>query len=303
MTFIYPDMKQCIGLVVIALGVMLTSCEKTINFRPNNSEPLIVIEASIENNQAPIVKLSQSLNYFSQISPDLLANSFIRNAEVTISNGTKTHRLKEYSVPVGNGYAYYYYSTDSSNLSTAFVGEFGKGYSLSVKANEREYTATTTIPVLAKKIDSLWWYQAPNHPGPANVILMGRFVDPPGLGNYTRYYTQVNGWFVFPGLNSVYDDQLTDGKTYNFQIEKGVDRNNGINLEEYAFFNHSDSITVKYCNIDKATFDFWRTMEYSYTNIGNPFAAPNKVLSNIKGGGLGYFGGYAAQYISIEIPQ
>jgi hypothetical protein len=62
-------------------------------------------------------------------------------------------------------------------------------------------------------------------------------------------------------------------------------------------------VVVKYCNIDKATFDFWRTMEYSYANIGNPFASPNKVLSNIQGGGLGYFGGYAAQYKSINIPK
>jgi len=296
-------MKQCIGLVVMALGAMLTSCEKTINFRPDNSEPLIVIEATIENDQAPVVILSQSLNYFSQITPDLLANSFVRKAEITISNGSKTHRLKEYSVPIGNGYAYYYYSTDSSNLSTAFVGEFGKGYSLSVKVNEREYTATTTIPYLTKKIDSLWWEPAPNHPNPVKVVLMGRFVDPPGLGNYTRYFTQVDGLLFYPGLTSVNDDQLTDGKTYNFQIEKGVDRNNGINLQEYTFFDHGDSVVVKYCNIDKATFDFWRTMEYSYSNIGNPFAAPNKVISNINGGGLGYFGGYAAQYKSYKIPQ
>jgi hypothetical protein len=87
------------------------------------------------------------------------------------------------------------------------------------------------------------------------------------------------------------------------QIEKGVDRNNSFNLETYAFFDRGDSIVVKYCNIDKATYDFWRTMEYSYTNIGNPFASPNKVLSNIQGGGLGYFGGYAAQYKTIVIPR
>jgi hypothetical protein len=132
---------------------------------------------------------------------------------------------------------------------------------------------------------------------------MGRFIDPSGLGNYTRYFTQVQGWHFFPGFNSVYDDQLTDGTTYNFQIEKGVDRNNSFNLEEYPFFNRGDSVVVKYCNIDKATYDFWRTMEYSYSNIGNPFASPNKVISNIHGGGLGYFGGFAAQYLSIVIPK
>jgi hypothetical protein len=292
-----------IGLVAITWGILFFSCEKTITFRPNDSEPVVVVEASIENGQAPVVILSQSLNYFSQISPELLAGSFIRNAEITISNGSRTHKLKEYKMPVANGYTVYYYTTDSSSLGTAFTGEFGKTYWLTVKAGEREYTATTTIPILTKKIDSLWWVDAPNNPDPVKVMVMGRFVDPPGLGNYTRYYTSVDGLRFMPGFNSVFDDQLTDGVNYNLQIEKGVDRNNGINLEEYAFFDHGDSVVVKYCNIDKATYDFWRTMEYSYANIGNPFASPNKVLSNIQGGGLGYFGGYAAQYKTIVIPK
>jgi len=285
------------------VGMIISSCEKTINFRPNDSAPVLVVEASIENGMAPVVILSHSLNYFSEISPELLASSFVSNAEVTISNGSKTHRLKELKVQIASGYNLYYYTNDSSNSNTAFVGEFGKTYALSVKTDGREYTATTTIPMLTKKIDSLWWEDAPNFPNPVKVILMGRIIDPPGRGNYTRYYTQVDGFPFYPGLNSVYDDQLTDGVTYNMQIEQGVDRNKHFNLVEYPFFEHGDSVVIKYCNIDKATFDFWRTMEYSYTNIGNPFAAPNKVLSNIAGGGLGYFGGYAAQYKTIVIPQ
>jgi hypothetical protein len=44
-------------------------------------------------------------------------------------------------------------------------------------------------------------------------------------------------------------------------------------------------------------------MEYNYSSIGNPFSSPVKVLSNIKGGGLGYFGGYAVQYNTLVIPQ
>ncbi|THU35949.1 DUF4249 domain-containing protein [Niastella caeni] len=290
-------------LVAILLGLIFTSCEKTITFKPNESEPVLVVEATIENDRAPVVILSQTLNYFNKISPELLAGSFISNAEVTISNGTKTSRLQEKKMPLAAGYTLYYYSTDSSNLSAAVVGELGKTYTLTIKANEKEYTATTTIPVIAKKIDSLWWTDAPNNPNPDKVVLMGRFVDPPGLGNYTRYFTQVQGWHFFPGFNSVMDDQLTDGITYNMQIERGVDRNNSFNLEEYPFFNRGDSIAVKYCNIDKATFHFWRTMEYSYSNIGNPFASPNKVISNIQGGGLGYFGGYAVQYKTIVIPK
>jgi hypothetical protein len=60
-------------------------------------------------------------------------------------------------------------------------------------------------------------------------------------------------------------------------------------------------VTLKLCNIDKATYDFWRTMEFAYSSVGNPFSSPTKVLSNISGGALGYFGGYAAQFKTIII--
>ena len=105
-----------------------------------------------------------------------------------------------------------------------------------------------------------------------------------------------------PGLNSVFDDQITDGTTYTVSVPKGVNRNLTIDLNTYGFFNLGDSVVVKLANIDKATYDFWRTMEYNYQSIGNPFSTPTEVISNISNDALGYFGGYAAQYKGLLIP-
>jgi len=295
-------MLKRLALVILLAGT-LVSCEKAISFKPRNAEPTVVIEATIENGQPPMVILSHSLQYFSKISPDSLAASFIHQAEINISNGSKTHRLKEYAFPANNGYTVYYYSIDSTNLATAFLGEFNKGYSLQVKTGGKEYTAVTTIPNLTKTFDSIWWKPAPNNPDSNKVIVMGRTTDPPGFGNYIRFFTQSNAEPFLPGYTSVFDDQIVDGKTYEIQIEHGVNRNESIDLEDYAFFYRGDVVSVKLCNIDKATFDFWRTMEYNYTSIGNPFSSPVKVLSNIQGGGLGYFGGYAVQYSTLVIPR
>ena len=63
-------------------------------------------------------------------------------------------------------------------------------------------------------------------------------------------------------------------------------------MKTYSYFGRGDIMSVKFCNIDKAVFDFWRTMEYSYASIGNPFSSPTKVIGNISNGALGYFGGY-----------
>jgi len=282
--------------------IIFCSCEKTINFEPHDADPLLVVEATIESGQAPLVILSNSLDYFSKISPDILGNSFVRNADVFISDGTVSHKLKEYAYPNVAGYTLYYYTIDSSNLSNAIIGKFNTSYQLRIVTNGKEYTATTTIPPLTKQIDSLWWKSAPDNPDTNKVVLMSRVTDPPGLGNYIRYFTRVNDGLFLPGIASVFDDQIVDGTTYELQVEQGVNRNLDIDFEEYSFFNRGDTITVKFTNIDKATFDFWRTMEFSYSSIGNPFSSPTKVMGNVKNA-LGYFGGYAVQYKSLIVPK
>ena len=99
-------MKNWLGFLLVLLAA--TGCEKTVDFDLNENEPKLVVEATIENGQAPMVVLSQSLNYFSTIDPQLLASSFVHNADVFVSNGTKTHKLKEYSYNVSTDYKIYY---------------------------------------------------------------------------------------------------------------------------------------------------------------------------------------------------
>jgi hypothetical protein len=288
---------------ILTTGLMvflLTSCEKDIEFKLNETEHKLVVEATIENEVPPRVVLTKSVGYFSNLSPEILTNSFVHNADVFVSNGTRTHKLKEYTIAAGGGINLYYYSIDSSNLTTAFVGELNHPYSLRIVAEGDEYTSTTTIPKLSKRIDSLWWKAAPNN-DTTKAIVMVRATDPPGFGDYVRYFTKTNSGPFFPPLNSTFDDLFIDGTTYELQVAPGVDRN--ASDQETILFNRGDTITFKLSNIDKATYDFWRTMEYSYNSVGNPFSTPTKVLSNISNGALGYFGGYATQYRTLIIPK
>jgi hypothetical protein len=132
--------------------------------------------------------------------------------------------------------------------------------------------------------------------------MMIRATDKQGFGDYVRYFTKTNSDPFFPGFNSVFDDQVIDGKTYTIQVDRGVNKN--INTEDTdIYFNPGDTATLKLCNIDRATFDFWRTFEFSFQSIGNPFSSPTRILCNISNGGLGYFGGYAAQYRTVVMPK
>jgi hypothetical protein len=289
-------------MIVLLLACFFCSCEKGINFKLDQSAPQVVVDATIENARPPVVVLSGSLNYFSKITPEILESSFIHGATVSVSNGAQTQMLKEYmQLADSAGNKIYYYTVDSTNLQGAFLGAFKTAYTLSVLVNGKQYTAKTNITTVHKKIDSLWWTPAPSNPDSLKSVLMARITDPPGYGDYIRYYSSVNNGAFLPGLNSVYDDQITDGTTYNIQIEKGIDRNQKIDMDNYSFFDRGDTVTVKFCNIDKGTYDFWRTMEYNYQSIGNPFSSPTQVLGNISNGALGYFGGYATEYVSLII--
>ena len=286
------------GLCVL----LLVSCEKNIDFDLKEKPDVLVVDASIENNQHPIVVLTKTFDYFSKITPELLANSFVHNATVTVSNGQVTHKLKEYSIDSLGGYKIYFYSIDSSNLLSAFTGKLNSSYTLKINAEGKEYTSSTTIPALNKILDSVWWKPAPFAKDTNEVIVMIKTTDPPGLGNYIRYYTKKNRGPFLPGENSVYDDQFTDGTTYEFPVDPGVDRNNKIQFED-NYFKRGDTVTLKLCNIDKATFKFWTTMEFGYQSIGNPFSSPTKVIGNISNGALGAFTGYAAFYKTLIIPK
>ena len=282
-------MKQLILLT--GLCFLFFSCEKNIDFNLNKVDAVLVVDAQIENGQAPTVALSKSLDYFGAISPQILANSFVHGAEVTMTNGNVTHTFKEYTVPLGNGYFIYYYGIDSANLATAFVGEFNKQYNLTVKAEGKVYTAKTTIPVLAKIFDSLWTKLPPPNVDTSKRILMARAIDPPGLGNYVRYFTKKNRERFLPGFNSVFNDEVVDGTTYQGQVDQGIDRNNPIPTGDDRLFSRGDTISFKLSNIDKATYNFWNTWEFNQQSIGNPFSQPGKVIGNISNGALGAFCG------------
>jgi hypothetical protein len=281
---------------------LLLGCEKKVDFKLDQSSPKLVVDASIENGEPPIVVLSKSINYFSKISPQLLAESFVHNAVVEISDGVKAQKLKEYGIPLGNGYTIYYYSIDSSNLTSSFVGQLNKNYRLEIASEGETYSASTTIPNITKRIDSIRYKLTPNDTSEKKVIVMVTATDPAGYGDYVRYWTKRNREIFLPGFTSVYDDLVIDGTTYELEVEPGIDRNGSFSEDKRAF-KKGDTVTLKLSNINKTTYDFWRTMEYTYASVGNPFASPVKVLSNISNNALGYFGGYASQYRTIIIPR
>jgi hypothetical protein len=276
------------------LVMFFASCEKNVDLNLKSAEPVLVVDGQIEDGQPPIVVLTKSLGFFSNINAQILANAFVHNADVYVSNGTLTHKLKEYPLQLAPGLTAYFYSIDLLNPATNFSGQLNKGYSLRILSAGQEYTSNTFIPNNDLKLDSIWVKSVPFSDDTLKRNLYFRATDPIGLGNSGRYFTKKNSEQFLPGENSVFDDQVIDGTSFNSQIPQGIDRNNKKTGDD-NLFTKGDTITLKWCNINRATYNFWNTWEFAFQSIGNPFAQPNKVLGNISNGALGAFCGYAVK--------
>jgi hypothetical protein len=289
----------------LAVGLMLVvgaGCEREIAIVPNVAGPLLVVDAEIEAGGAPLIFLSKSLGYFNQLDLATLAGSSVSGASVAIASEGRTYTMKAYQLPLGNQ-TVTYYAPDLTNPAQALIGKVNTSYTLNIELEGKRYTASTTIPRLGRTLDSLWWQPAPNNKDTNRVVAFVRVTDPPGLGNYIRYYTSRNDSGFLPGFNSVFDDAIVDGTTYNVNLPRAQSRNAEFDVDEFGYFRRGDTIEAKLSNIDKATFDFWRTWEASQDANGNPFGSPVKVLGNISNGALGYFGGYASMVRRLVVPK
>jgi hypothetical protein len=288
--------------MIFALGG--TACEKNISLSPKHGADELVVDGRIESGKPPVVVLTRSVGYFSQIDTAVLKQLFVHDARVSVTadDGQRV-QLREQAVDTLGGNKYYYYAQDSGD-QPELVGRRGGVYTLRIETPAKSYEARTTIPEAGFRVDSVWWLWGVhnNQPDTSQAYLMARIADPVDTRNYARYFTRRNTEPFYPGLASVADDAVTNGTVFDFQLDRGIDRNEVIDFDNYGYFQPGDTITLKFCNIDKATFDFWHTWEYAWSNTGNPFSTPTVIQGNVPGA-LGYWGGYAVQIRRIIISR
>ena len=287
---------------LLLISHFFLSCEREITFQLEQPSPKLVVEAFIENGEPPFVFLTSSLAYYATVSLPILNESLVKDAEVSIEFSGTRYPLRGHTASGPASLLSYFYTVDSVAQQPALRGALRGSYKLTIRWKGETYTAATTIPDTTRTIDSIFWKWPPPGNPPGKVAVYVRAKDRPGLGDYIRYFTKQNNGPFLPGFNSVFDDQIIDGTTYEVQVERGVIRTGELE-EGYALFNRGDTVQLKLCTIDKATYDFWRTTEFNFASVGNPFSSPTRVLSNLSNGALGYFGGYAVQYRRLLIPR
>ena len=274
-------------IVALIAVVLLAACHPEPDLGVIPYEQKLVIDGAIEDKGFARIFLSYSASYFQPIDSANIIDLVVGTAKVTVSNGTTSEIL---TLRRDNNYfpPYIYESTE-------IRGEVGKTYTLTVDLKGQRYTASTTIPPPAR-FDKLWFEDTPDKDSLG--YLYGSIADDPNTANYYRIFTERvhTDTKYIPIYLSTVGDQYFNGQTFTFSMLRGPE--SFTNIDDDLYFQKGDTVMVKLCTMDKAHFDFWRTLERELYVAGNPFASSgNEIMSNIDGKkALGVWGGYGVSY-------
>lgn len=255
------------SILIIFLQAMFTfSCEKVITVDLSETDPQIVIEGVITDQPGTYsVMLSKTGSYFeSPPSFQTVTNAFITVAD----NLGNIDTLKE--------------AISGIYVSSTLKGIAGRTYTLKVDAEGKQYNAVSSMPRKVL-IDSLYAVTEEFFGGKKGYEVHILFKDPPEMGNYYRMIAQVN---------SLPMDSLTDGPTYflhNDKLTNGNQIEEHIGIEKNA--NPGDTLTVKLLSIDKAAFDYFKTL-MDIISMAPTSISPANPNTNLSNGALGYFTAY-----------
>ncbi|MBI5219288.1 MAG: DUF4249 domain-containing protein [Bacteroidia bacterium] len=297
-------MKRLYIYILVLLCVFWQACEKDITVDLPKPDRSIVIEGAIESGRFPWITVTKNTPFFEPIDSAALMNMIVLNAFITVTDGIikdTLHLMLDMNLVPPYKY-----------VGSKIRGEALKKYSLYVRVDGKEYTATTTIPNPVI-LDSLRFRLRNPEANDSIGYLWIFFKDPDSLGNNYRIFTKTLGKdsvFVHP-YGSVADDQLINGKRVEYTVYRGRNPNIQRNPDEepnphqapnWAFITGEKAV-IKFCSIDKEHFLFWKTVEQQMMSDGNPFSSPTTVITNIKGGALGIWGGYGVFLDTLKIPK
>ncbi|NOU45668.1 MAG: DUF4249 domain-containing protein [Bacteroidales bacterium] len=282
-------------LAALATLFILCSCEKEIDLNMPAFTPSVVVEGFIVNDMAPIVILTNNVEFVALAGKDLYEQSFIHNAVITIDvPGSTTDTLAEITQ-----------TNETTGLKSSFYtssktqGVVGKSYTLKVVTGGKTYSSVATIPEPVR-IQEIWYE---NHPDAANDSFKTVWVkiSDPEVTNYYRYSSEVNGQHGFQPEISTVSDKGFNGKDYQKAVDSGLkneeqDMHGGVS----GYYVIGDTVTVKWANAEKSYYDAWATIDFKRSQNQNPFMNPTRIVGNIKGC-LGYWSGLGVDVKSIVL--
>lgn len=280
-------MRTLFAFILLSLTTLI-GCEKQLDLDLPAGKQQIVVEGWIENDKNAEVILSLSAPYFSSIDSTNLFDYAVTHAKVTLTSGDRTEIL---TLKPNQAYfpPYVYRSVD-------IRGEAGGTYTLEIVLNRDTLTATTTIPAPVL-LDSVWFAA---DPGSSGGRIWARLSDRADQENFYRilYRRKGKDSRYLPGSLSTFSDVLFNGRAAEMGFTRGY--TSLLSNSEDKYFYAGDTVSIRFCSIDRDQFEFWNGYQNEVISAANPLAAGNYILkSNVKGG-LGVWTGYGATYYLVE---
>jgi Domain of unknown function (DUF4249) len=260
----------CSVISVTLMGIGVTgigACKKVVQVDLNNAAPQIVIEGEITNGASPYqVKISKTVNFSA-------TNSFppVSGASVQVTDSN-------------NGFVYSFIETNPGiYLANNFTGVAQHTYQLSVLAEGKTYTASSTMPAPVH-LDSISLIQDLGFNNKPTINAVTNFQDPPGVNNYYQFLEFVNNVQV-PDI-FVFEDRLSDGKYIRNTLRNDTAR-----------LHMNDTLVVKMYCVDRNIYNYFFTLFQVSGNNSFQSTSPANPISNISNEALGYF---SAHTISVK---
>jgi len=275
------------GLIVF--GVY--SCNKDFSLDVSDPDELIVIDGWIENGQYAKVLLTRNSPYFSSIDSASIRSLVLTRASVSISDGVNS----EFLILRKNENYFPPYIFEGNEI----LGNTGKSYSITASFNGKTARAVTTIPAPVN-LDTVYFKLEENSDSLGSIYL--EFKDPPETKNYYRILTKRKTRDVRYSSTMVMalDDIFFSGEKFGFFITRGPE--SFISSYGNEFFQLGDTVSIKFCTIDKSHYEFWNSFQNEAFNSSNPFASSLSIIkSNVEGDGLGIWGGDGVRYYNLII--
>ncbi len=272
----------CTAMIMIILSGLI-SCQKVINLDLNSASPQLVVEANIYDLPGPYyIKLSKTVNFddITEIPP-------VTGAIVEISDSTSGTR--ETLTELEDGI----YST------AAFSGIAGHSYKLTINTDGQIYEAVSEMPYpvgffkmdVKRVVGSSSIFGGGNNDQTVNYSVDYEINDP---AEYNNYYRIV----VYRA-----DRQINSGRVFSDQYHNGKIITDDFTLHDTIDFNPGDTVRIELQNIDKNTYNFFRTLREGTGGLSFLSASPSNPISNITNNGLGYFSASSLVEEYIIIPQ
>lgn len=312
-------MRQTVYILLSALFI-LSSCTKEIVIDIPGYEEQIVIDGQIETDNPPFVLISKSKNIYAPTDLDAFLSGFVSGAIVTVSDGTTTVVLDEFcsdNLPPGSEAIVAgllgvpedelanYHICGYTTLNPAMFGQVGKTYALTVEVEGQTFTASTSI-VNPTALNNLFWQ--PDGDLTDYGYAWATLADLGGqFDGYKWEVKRINqdsngdpldANFVEP-FSPVFNDDFFDGLTFDFFYDNPQGYEDGVLDEVAGLYPLGDTLVIKFSKMDETVYEF---MEKKYTQLataGNPFATPTNIPSNIEGGALGVWAGYAPTFDTL----